>query len=234
MSRIIYLFKVVMSNLKNIVEPKKFGELLLTRFTHDIAGPISAVSNGIDFLMENKDADDAASIDIKNQAVDIIEDSAKQSLARLQAYRMAYGIVYKADAITQIPEVTEIFKKYFHKSLIEIRWNSTTPKEIPANQRQALVCLILVLSKILIYGGKISVSFAGDNKNEVIVRGTNERIKDPAIVKGILENNTELQPDVENVIYFFTREVCSFNNANLTFSLEEKDDAKHIELKVVF
>ena len=108
------------------------------------------------------------------------------------------------------------------------------PKEIPANQRQALVCLILVLSKILVYGGKISVSFAGENKNEIIVRGVHERIKDPSIIRSILEDNTQLQPDVENVIHFYTRSVCDFSNAKFTFSLEEKESEKHLELKVVF
>ena len=81
--------------------PIRMSELLLTRFTHDIAGPVSAVSNGLDFLMQDsKNADDPGGIEIRNQAVDLVEESAKQSLARLQAYRMAYGVVYTDNAET--------------------------------------------------------------------------------------------------------------------------------------
>lgn len=223
-----------MIELNKIIDPKRFAELLLTRFTHDISGPVSAVSNGLDFLMENKDADDMASIDIKNQAVDIMEDSAKQSLARLQAYRVAYGIVYKADSVTYTPELTDIFKRYFYKSLIEIRWDASTPKEIPSFIRQTLACGIIVISKLLIYGGRISVSFSGENKNELTIIGRHTRVKDSANIKPILDGNTELLPDVENVIYFFTRSVIDLYNGKFSFDVSEVESEKQLEFKVNF
>ena len=210
----------------------KFSELLLTRFTHDIAGSVSAVSNGIDFLMENKDSDDAGSIEIKNQAVDIIEESAHQSLARLQAYRTAYGIVYKADSVTMISELADIFKRYFNKSQIELRWNSSVPPEIPANVRQVLSCMILVMSKIMIYGAKASVSFSGENKNIITVKAHQHKIKDPTLMKAILNSDSDVLLDVENIIYFFTKRIAKAANANLELNVDEESEEKQMELKL--
>jgi hypothetical protein len=223
-----------MADIENLINHRKFGELLLTRFTHDIAGPISAVANGIDFLMENKNTDDPGGIEIKNQAVDIIEESAKQSMARLQAYRVAYGVLYKADAVTLTSEMTDIFKRYFQKSQTEIRWNASVPREMPANVRQIVTCMILVVSKTLIYGGKISISFGGENKNQIILKAHNHKIKDTSLVEDIILDKKEINPDVENIIYFFTREVCRQSNAGIAFSVSSENEEKHIEFLVTF
>lgn len=211
----------------------KFSKLLLTRFTHDIAGSVSAVANGIDFLMENKDAQDAGSIEIKNQAVDIIEESAHQSLARLQAYRTAYGIVYKQDSVTLISELSDIFKRYFSKSQIELRWNSSVPREIPANLRQIITCMILVMSKIMIYGAKSSVTFSGDNKNIVSVRAHFHKIKDPSLMKTIINNSGDVEADVENVIYFYTRKIAEQANAHIELTVDEEAEEKQVEIKLI-
>lgn len=215
-----------------MMDELKFSKLLLTRFTHDIAGSVSAVANGIDFLMENKDAQDSGSIEIKNQAVDIIEESAHQSLARLQAYRTAYGIVYKQDSITLISELSDIFKRYFSKSQIELRWNSSVPREIPANLRQILTCMVLVMSKIMIYGAKSSITFSGENKNIVSVRAHFHKIKDASIIMSIINGTDDIEPDVENVIYFFTKKIADAANSKLELIIDDSLEEKQVELKL--
>jgi hypothetical protein len=211
------------------------SELLLTRFTHDIAGPVSAVSNGLDFLMQDsKNADDPGGIEIRNQAVDLVEESAKQSLARLQAYRMAYGVVYTDNAETQVKEVVEIMKRYFHKSQVELRFGTSIPETISAIKRRVLVGMILTLSRILIYGGKISISFAGEGKKQVVVKSSTEKYKEPAIIHDILMEKGNIEMDVENVPYFFIRETCKKYGIKINFKYGEENANKFVEFTADF
>ena len=215
--------------------PIRMSELLLTRFTHDIAGPVSAVSNGLDFLMQDsKNADDPGGIEIRNQAVDLVEESAKQSLARLQAYRMAYGVVYTDNAETQVKEVVEIMKRYFHKSQVELRFGTSIPETISAIKRRVLVGMILTLSRILIYGGKISISFAGEGKKQVVAKSSTEKYKEPTIIHDILMEKGNIEMDVENVPYFFIRETCKKYGIKINFKYGEENANKFVEFTADF
>ncbi len=211
------------------------SELLLTRFTHDIAGPVSAVSNGLDFLMNDaKNSDDPGAIEIKNQAVDLVEESAMQSLARLQAYRIAYGVVYTDSAETQVKEVTDIMKRFFNKSQVELRFNPSLPDSISAIKRRILVGMILTVSRILIYGGKISISLAGAAKNTIVVRAGADKYKEPTSIHDIFMDTTTNEPDVETVPYFFIRETARKHNINLNFKYGEENTSKFVEFTAEF
>lgn len=206
------------------------GELLLTRFTHDIAGPISAVANGLDFIMGpgNKGKDEyGGATEIKNQAIDLIEDSSKQSLARLQAYRLAYGVVYNDSVETESAEVKEIFKRFFHKSQIEIRWNGSFPQKISAAERRICVGMVLTMSRILIYGGKISISYDESNKR-IVVKSQSDKFKEPNLIKEIISGNKDIEPDVENIPYFFIREICENSGVKIKFDYND-DEVKMVE-----
>jgi len=212
------------------ISPVRMSELLLTRFTHDIAGPVSAVSNGLDFLMNDaKNSDDAGAIEIKNQAVDLVEESAKQSLARLQAYRVAYGVVYTESAETQTKEIVDILKRFFHKSQIEIRFSTSVPESISAIKRRMLLGMVLTISRVLIYGGKINVSFAGEGKKQMVVRSSSEKYKEPVLIQEILLEKTQIEPDVENVPYFFIRETCKKYDITIDFKYGEENATKYVE-----
>jgi hypothetical protein len=211
------------------------SELLLTRFTHDIAGPVSAVSNGLDFLMNDaKNADDPGAIEIKNQAVDLVEESAKQSLARLQAYRVAYGVVYTENAETQVKEIVDILKRYFQKSQIELRFGASVPEVISALKRRVLLGMILTLARTLIYGGKIGITFVGENKQQIIVRSTSDKYKEPVIIHDILTDKGSVEMDVENVPYFFILETCKKYNVKISFKYGEENGSKFVEFSADF
>jgi len=210
--------------------PIRISELLLTRFTHDIAGPISAVSNGLDFLMNDaKDAEDPGAIEIRNQAVDLVEESANQSLARLQAYRVAYGVIYNDTAETQVKEITDIVKRFFHKSQVEIRFGTSIPETISAIKRRILLGMILTLSRVLIYGGKINISFGGEKKKQIIVRASSEKYKEPVLINDVLMEKNNIEPDVENVPYFFIRETCKKAGVKISFKYGEENGVKSVE-----
>lgn len=226
---VMNLFKGV-KNAKGSGVSEKMAELLLTRFTHDIAGPIGAVVNGLDFVMNDaRDTEDPGGIEIRNQAIDIVDESSKQALARLQTYRMAYGVVYTENAKTSTKEIIDIFKRYFSKSHIELSWNPSVPEDVPASKRRICVSMILTIARILIYGGKITVGYSGDNKNVIEVRGYCQRFKEPELIKNIFDENTDAEMDVDNVPYFFIREICRNAGIKISFSYKNTDNEKTVE-----
>ncbi len=217
------------------ISPIRMSELLLTRFTHDIAGPVSAVSNGLDFLMgDSKNTDDPGAIEIKNQAVDLVEESSKQSLARLQAYRTAYGVVYTDSAETQVKEIIDIMKRFFHKSQVELRFGTSLPEKISALKRRVLIGMILTISRILIYGGKISISLSGEGKRQIVVKSSSDKYKEPVIIHDILMEKTNIEPDVENIPYFFIRETCKGHGIKINFKYGEENASKFVEFTADF
>ena len=57
--------------------------MLMSRMAHELAGPVGAIANGVEFMQEVEEG--AA------DAVDLIADSARRAAGRLQFYRLAYG-----------------------------------------------------------------------------------------------------------------------------------------------
>jgi len=226
------LLKFSKKKSTNEANSARIAELLLTRFTHDMAGPISAVANGIDFILDSKITDDGGAVEIRNQAIDLVDDSSKQSLARLQAYRVAYGIVYKKDTPTETDELKDIVKRFFQKSQVEVRWNSSTPKTITAEARKLCISMILTISRVMIYGGKISISFLNGGQT-ISVKSQSSKFKVPDQIQGILLNKSNIQPDVENVPYFLIRELCEDSNIKIDFEYSD-EEVKTVKFETAF
>lgn len=211
-----------------------FSELLLTKFCHDITGPISAVHNGMEFLLtETQDIDDPASIEIRNQAIDLVQDSSIQSLARLQAFRLAYGVV-RHSSETRIDEVQDIIKKFYQKSNVEVRWNKSVPEKVSSITRRVLVGMILTLAKVVIYGGVISISFitSGDI-TKVLVKASAPRIKEPTdLIKTIKEPNVE--PTLENITFLFLKQIAEKDGIALNIEQKAEDENKIVEFSAEF
>ncbi|RVU33714.1 hypothetical protein EOI86_21440 [Hwanghaeella grinnelliae] len=62
---------------------QRISEMLMSRMAHELAGPVGAIANGVEFMQEVEEG--AA------DAVDLIADSARRAAGRLQFYRLAYG-----------------------------------------------------------------------------------------------------------------------------------------------
>jgi histidine phosphotransferase ChpT len=206
-----------------------FTELLATKLCHDMAGPISAVHNGLEFMMmedESGSGDDAA---LRKQAIQLVQDSSAQSLARLQAYRVAYGMV-RGSSETMLSEVKEIFRNYFHKSNIKVEWVEPAPDKIASYVRRILVSSVLIVSKIIIYGGTISISFQG---NKFSVKATAPKIKDPKeLVETINVGGKELT--LENVVVLFTKASAEADSMKFSAFADFESEVKMVEINAEY
>ncbi len=122
-------------------------ELLSARLCHELAGPISAVVNGVE-LMSEEDPDFVA------DAVRLVGTSARTVSRRLQFYRFAYGSLPGEGAAPNIGR--ELTQKYFETGNVRCDWPSDDTVRSLAWQRLACV-LIVLAAEALPRGGTVSV-----------------------------------------------------------------------------
>lgn len=82
---------------------QRMGELLCSRICHELVAGIAAINNGVELITEIDDS-------MMDEALDLIGTSARQSSARLQFYRMAYGFAGN-DSLKGLGEVRELVDK---------------------------------------------------------------------------------------------------------------------------
>jgi histidine phosphotransferase ChpT len=122
-------------------------ELLSARLCHELAGPVSAVVNGVE-LMSEEDPDFVA------DAVRLVGTSARTVSKRLQFYRFAYGTLPGEGAAAMIGR--DLALKYFDAGNVHCDWPENEIE--PSLARQRLACVLLILAaEALPRGGTVTV-----------------------------------------------------------------------------
>lgn len=135
-----------------------YAELLTARFCHDIAGPVGAVNNGIEFLAEDE-------FNMQGEAFHLVEKSAKEAVARLRFFRQAYGAI-KASGEANLAQLKEVAEALFSFSKVQLDWSDAyvhnTECVVSQLQGKILLNLYIVSLDILIYGGTLSLFIGAD------------------------------------------------------------------------
>src|SRR5271154_748552 len=122
-------------------------ELLAARLCHDLIGPVSAISNGVELL-----ADEAPGF--ARDAVALIGDSAKKASRALQFYRFAYA--FGGGALTG-PAPHMLAAEFFAETATECDYRAAA-RALPLDQ-QKLACAMLALAGAgLPRGGRAGLS----------------------------------------------------------------------------
>lgn len=148
-------------------------EVLASKICHDLISPIGAVNNGIELLED-------MGPDAGPEATALISFSAQQASAKLQAYRMAYGVggadsnVKPEDVHKAVELLISLDKK------IKQEWNPSLPlggAERPKAFCKMLICAILLGIECLPKGGTISVVPGNGVETAVIAKGENAGVR---------------------------------------------------------
>lgn len=134
------------------VDPNlRISELLTARLCHELVGPITAVTNGTDLLCE-------PDVDVDQEAVALIGESAGRASCRLQFYRFAYGFGGEGQAAG--PPPFELAAGYFEASRVVCYYGEAV-RSLPLIQ-QRLGCNLLVFgAEALARGGRLALDLAG-------------------------------------------------------------------------
>jgi len=200
---------------KNKHDETHFAEMLCTKFCHDMAGAVSAVNNGVEFLFD--ETDEAT----REQAMSLLKLSAKEGLSKLQIYRIAYGRA-AASSDTEIGEVRDMMVDFFENSRIELDWLGKDGDKTGNEMRRIMVNMILRVAGHLAYGGKLSVIIENDGR-KVTVTGKNDRIKAESEVKKAIDGDLKDELSPYNVAARFLKKIVDEAGIKLSISLTENE-----------
>ncbi len=168
--------------------PVPLAEMLISKMTHDLASPLGAVRNGVEFLKDE-------SAGMGAEALDLLEQSAHVSSARLRFFRLAYGNDMGSHNLTahQISAVINSYFKYENRLKIEIEnCQDGVPAPLIKLLFNALLCGMGCLPK----GGTIYINEATSTDIALTVAG--DEVRGDFVLDG--ETN-EITPHTVQPIY---------------------------------
>lgn len=133
----------------------RFASILCSRLCHDLVSPVGAFANGIEILNEEKDPQ------MREQVLELLEQSAKQTSNRLQFFRIAFGAAGGLGEMLDLREAHKALGSLFASNNIELDWQPAAEAHAK-DAIKLLLNLALIAGEGLIRGGRLSVSFSGD------------------------------------------------------------------------
>lgn len=150
-------------------------QLMCSRVCHDFAGVVGAVNNGMELIQELGD-------DVDPEAITLVSQSAKDMAARLQYYRVAFGLA--PGAARSVGEARSLADAYFANGRVSVDWAAVAvdPHQPCAESELKLLLNLLLLGADGVpRGGVLGVELApagGRLSGLVKARGEGARIGD--------------------------------------------------------
>ncbi len=135
--------------------------MLCSRVCHDLINPIGAIGNGLQALNDPKQEQ------MKDLAQDLVVNAAKQSLAKLEFSRLAFGASSTSGTQFDTRECERVAKLYYDIEKADLVWN-INPVLVPKNVGKLLMNMLLIASESVFRGGVVEVSLEGETGREII------------------------------------------------------------------
>jgi len=159
-----------------------FAALLCSRVCHDVISPVGAIVNGIEVL------EDEGAADMREMALELIINSARQASNRLQFTRLAFGAAGSAGARLDLGDAEQVVRGMIEDDRIKVEWR--LPRELlPKNRVKLLLNLMLLATNTIPRGGIIQVEAAGSGDGmgfTIASTGSHSRVPEgvEALVEG--------------------------------------------------
>ena len=128
------------------------SEFLCAKFCHDLAGPIGAINNGIDFF-------DSDNEQMREKAHELVRMSSKQAVNRLTFFRQAYGNVAAGNE-THLMELRSLILKFMEDSKLQLDFIDSASDNndvVDGKLGKLLINVVLIASHVIMANGLISV-----------------------------------------------------------------------------
>jgi histidine phosphotransferase ChpT len=197
----------------------EFLELLSAKFCHDLAGPIGAISNGLDFL-HSKDSL------MREKSINLIQDSSDKSVATIKLFRILYGTV-KSVGEANLSDIKTLLEEYFKTSKIKLDWpdDHLFVQGYSINNRVAKLIVAIVIggTSLLVNTGVISVRLNKvDQGCQVNISITDKNIKESAQYVQALSANIEAEMvNNKNINFYLIKRYADLLDVKPV--IEEKD-----------
>lgn len=194
------------------------AEMLCTRLCHDLTGPISAVSNGAEFISEEN-------FNMQGEAVDLIVSSAFSAVARLQFYRFAYGRI-KSQGEASLDDKKQLVEDFFRGTNVKLDWpdqdGDSAGISVSWRLARLLFNLLIIVAGSLLKGGNISVRLTDDGNKTLILSASGDIIKWDAKNEDIIKgkgNPDDMDP--KTVQLFLTHQLAQEVDVDFDVKMED-------------
>lgn len=201
----------------------EFASLLCSRLCHDLVSPVGALTNGVEILQDEHDED------MREQVMDLLYKSARQTTNKLQFFRLAFGAAGGFSTQLDMREANKVFSAFLEGTRVEVVWDVDI-----SHAQKRVVKLLLNLAMIsadsLIRGGSCTVHLReDDDKYHIKITSKGERILLVGNVRQALLNELTMEGlDPRTAPAFLACEVASSLGANI-----EIDESTEGEISLI-
>lgn len=149
------------------LEGFELAALLCSRLCHDLVSPVGAITNGLEVLADETDAD------MRAMAMRLITESAERAAHRLQFSRLAYGSGGGSDSPVDMGEAHQVTEAILSDHKIQLHWRCSQGSvgRLPA---KLLVNAAYLAGEALPRGGQITAALKqeqGTTQLEIVAEG---------------------------------------------------------------
>ena len=197
----------------------EFVQQLVTKFCHELSGPIGAVNHGIEAY------DDGNGPDMLDRIIEMTRNSSRASLGRLMFFRACYG-VYKSSSDVSLASVKVVAANYLEDYGINLIFDSDKKEKILFNNHgiKIFLCLVCLGAKALSQAGSIeAMSFLdSDNKKKISVICRGPKISSDMLKLDILEGRRSDIVDTSESHSYYTKRVLDDIGAELKINYDSE------------
>lgn len=162
-----------MSETKKLT-PASLAALLCARICHDLVSPVSALGAAIEVL------DDPESVDMRDDALDLIRTSSKAAAAKLQFLRLAFGAGGSAPGIIGSALLKKLINDVYGDAKADMVWK-VAPDGLDKPSARLLLNLSMLAWQSVPRGGSVTIGATdqgGMTRLQFICEGPKARLED--------------------------------------------------------
>ena len=199
----------------------KLASLMSSKLCHDIIGPIGAVCNGIELVSDDGNED------MRTEALKLISESAGEASARLQFYRLAFGLAGGMGQELSLRDARSLSRDLMAYGKVNLDWPDSEggAEMLPKDVIKILCNLLVITAGALPRGGEVRVtgSVTGEDWS-FSFKGAGTRVVLREDVTHVLQNGyNENELTAQNVGVQYLMALCDNAGAALEI-LEVEDD----------
>lgn len=196
----------------------ELAALVSSRICHDVINPVAAISNGLEMLSEEQDAE------MRAATMDLIRKSATQASAKLQFARLAFGAAGSARAEIDLRDAEKVARDFVEGSgKHEVVWDGPAAT-LPRDKVKALLNLVALGVVALPRGGTVRVEITG-TAPEVgfMVRAKGKAACLNEQVSALLSGANGAEVDAHSIQPYYARRVATAAGLNLTAEGQDEE-----------
>lgn len=195
-----------------MVDVIKLLELMSARMFHDLAGPIGAVNNSIEFFEEDNPL-------IKEKALQIIKSSSHEAILRLKFFRQAYGTVN--DNKTHLSDIESLIGEFLENTKLSLSWNNNEEIMVNSYIAKSVLNFTIIAASALIYGGVLDINFSN---NAVIISAKGEKFVFTESTRSLLEGDISgVKLASSNIQIYYTYMMIENSKAKLSINQTDEE-----------